>query len=373
MWMDRGVVQSVLQSMTAFVMLAAIVGANAAEDRVRPPLTGLNIAGAEFGHSGGRYGFDYIYPTEAELAFAASQGFSVIRLPFLWERLQPQLGGELAKDELSRLEDTVRAAGTHSLSVILDPHNYARYFGQPIGSSDVPITSFAQFWRKVATRFRDDPHVIFGLMNEPHDMETRIWVEAASAAIAAIRETGAKNLILVPGNDYSGAHSWTKSSHGTSNAAALRGLTDPCGNLAFELHQYLDSDFSGTSPACQSPDVAVGTLKDVTDWLRRDGKKGFLGEFAASAQPECLAAMNAMLQFMADHGDAWLGWTYWSAGAWWAPDYMFSVEPKPGIERPQLEILQAWRGEGGLPPHVCNPSDIPRGLQHRATDDAEVR
>ncbi|MGP0057758.1 MAG: glycoside hydrolase family 5 protein [Beijerinckiaceae bacterium] len=371
--MNRGVVQNVLQCMTAFVMLAAATGANAAEDRARPPLTGLNIAGAEFGHLGGRYGFDYIYPTEAELVFAASQGFSVIRLPFLWERLQPQLGGKLDPEELGRLAAVVHLSETRGLSIILDPHNYARYFGRPIGSPQVPVTAFAQFWRELAEVFRDDPQVVFGLMNEPHDMPTEAWAAAASAAILAIRSSGAKNLVLVPGNAYSGAHSWMKAGYGTPNAVALRGITDPCNNIAFEFHQYLDANFSGTSPACPAPQRALDALQSVTDWLHETGKKGFLAEFAASERPDCLAAMNAMLQFMADHGDAWLGWTYWTAGAWWAPDYIFSVEPKPGIERPQLKILQAWRGEGGLPPHICSQSGIPRGSRHRATDDAEVR
>ncbi|MGO9004942.1 MAG: glycoside hydrolase family 5 protein [Beijerinckiaceae bacterium] len=358
--MNRGVVQNVLQIMTVSVMLAATAVANAAEDRARPPLTGLNIAGAEFGHVGGRYGFDYIYPSQAELAFTASQGFSVIRLPFLWERLQPQLGGVLESEELARLTAVVHLAEEHGLSIILDPHNYARYFDRTVGSPQVPIESFAQFWHGLAEIFRDDPHVVFGLMNEPHDMSTEAWAAAASAAILAIRGTRAENLILVPGNAYSGAHSWAKAGYGTPNAVALRGITDPCNNIAFEFHQYLDANFSGTSPACPAPQVAIDALQSVTDWLHETGKKGFLGEFAASERPECLAAMNAMLQFLADHGDAWLGWTYWAAGAWWAPDYMFSVEPKPGVERPQLEILQAWRGEGGLPPHVCSPSSIPR-------------
>jgi endoglucanase len=349
---------NVLKSAIALVILAALGGRVAAQEPLReaapPPLTGLNIAGGEFGHPGGRYGFDYIYPSQTELAFVAAHGFSVIRLPFQWERLQPHIDGLLDGEELRRLQDVVLQAKADGLSVILDPHNYARYFDQTIGSPQVPIASFAQFWHELAVTFRGDPHVIFGLMNEPHDMPTETWAAAAAAAIIAIRGTGAENLILVPGNAYSGAHGWAQSYYGTPNAVVMRGLKDPCNNMAFEFHQYLDANFSGMSPACPAPLVVIDALRNVTNWLRETGNKGFLGEFAASARPECVEAMGAMLQFMAEHADDWLGWTYWAAGAWWPPEYMFAIAPRAGVDRPQLAVLQAWRGKGGLPPHVCH-------------------
>jgi endoglucanase len=348
---------NVLMSAIALAILAVLAGRSAAQEPpfepARPPLTGLNIAGGEFGHPGGRYGFDYVYPSKTELAFAAAHGFSVIRLPFQWERLQPQKDGLLDGEELRRLQDVVLQAEAEGLSVILDPHNYARYFDQTIGSPQVPIETFAQFWRQLATSFRQYPHVIFGLMNEPHDMPTETWAAAAAAAIIAIRGAGAENLILVPGNAYSGAHGWAQSYYGTPNAVVMRKLKDPCHNMAFEFHQYLDANFSGTSPACPAPLVGVDALRKVTSWLHETGNKGFLGEFAASARPECVAAMGSMLQFIAENSDDWLGWTYWAAGAWWPPDYIFAIMPKAGVERPQLAVLEAWRGKGGLPPHMC--------------------
>jgi endoglucanase len=341
-------------NLVALAALAAVPALAAAQEAARPPLTGWTIAGGEFGHPGGRYGFDYIYPSEAEFTFAVAGGFSVIRVPFLWERLQPKLGAPLDGPELGRLREVVHKAEAHGLSTILDPHNYARYYDRPIGSSQVPIMAFAQFWRQLATVFRDDPRVIFGLMNEPHDMPTEIVADASSAAIKAIRESGATNLILVSGNAYSGAHSWAKSGYGTPNAIAMRSVSDPCNNMAFEFHQYLDGDSSGTSPACPVSHAAIDALRGVTDWLQETGNKGFLGEFGVSERPECLAEMDGMLRFMAEHDDVWLGWTYWAAGAWWPKDYMFSIEPIPGVERPQLQILGSWRGRGGLPPHVCH-------------------
>jgi endoglucanase len=41
-------------------------------------------------------------------------------------------------------------------------------------------------------------------MNEPHNMPTELWVNNSNAAIKAIRNTGALQLILVPGNGWTG-------------------------------------------------------------------------------------------------------------------------------------------------------------------------
>ena len=46
-----------------------------------------------------------------------------------------------------------------------------------------------------------------------------------------------------------------------------------------------------------------------------------------------------MLTYMNQHTDAWQGVTYWSGGPWWPPDYMFSIEPLNGVDRPQMALL----------------------------------
>ena len=70
-------------------------------------LRGINVAGAEFGKPGDPYGEGYIYPTKETIDSLASDKFNAIRLPFLWERLQPQLNGILDDTELSRTQQTV--------------------------------------------------------------------------------------------------------------------------------------------------------------------------------------------------------------------------------------------------------------------------
>ena len=60
--------------------------------------------------------------------------------------------------------------------MLIDPHNYARYFGKIIGGPEVSYADFADFWERLAVRFKDSPQVWFGLMNEPHDLPNAQWL-----------------------------------------------------------------------------------------------------------------------------------------------------------------------------------------------------
>lgn len=301
-------------------------------------LVGINLSGAEFGGSSSRYGWDYIYPNNAEIDYYASKSMNVIRLPFRWERLQPTIGGALDSAELSRIKSVVDYAASKGMSVILDPHDYGGYNGNLIGSSQVPNASFAAFWSQLAGTFKDSSNVIFGLMNEPNQQSATSWLQSANAAIAAIRQTGATQEILVPGSYWDGAASWTTS----DNAAVIgTGIVDPARNYAIEVHQYLDTDSSGTHSTVVSASIGVERLTAITNWAQQNGVKLFLGEFGVGQDATSLTALNNMLSYMNQHGDVWQGATYWGAGPWWG-DYPYSIEPANGADKPQMAILSSF-------------------------------
>ncbi len=308
------------------------------------PLPGVNFAGAEFGAGRlpGRPDTDYVFPTREQLGWAAARGFRLIRLPVLWERLQPALFGPLDPGELGRVRAVADAARALGLVLVLDVHNYGQYRGRPIGDAAVPPAAFADLWRRLATAFRGDAQVIFGLMNEPQVENTLAWRDIVQGAVDAVRATGARNRVLVPGAGWDGAHDFTAPRPGgqPSSAEALAGLRDPAGALLFEVHQYLDADNSGTHPDCPGAERVEALLGPFTAWLRAGGRRGVLGEFAASSRPECLAGLGRMLAFMAANGDVWAGWTYWAAGAWWPADYPFAIEPRGGRDAPQMAVLR---------------------------------
>jgi endoglucanase len=336
---------SIKAHLTALALAASLACAPVASAQTALRYAGVNLAGAEFNAAAkpGVLNHDYMYASDADFSYFAGQGMNVIRLPFLWERLQPNAGARLDATQLALLRTAVTRAKNHGMKIILDPHNYGQYNGQFIGTSMVPNAVFGDLWRQLSAAFANDDTVIFALMNEPYNITAVTWASAAQAGISAIRGTGARNLILVPGVAWTGAHSWTspEAGGGVSNANALVALKDPANNLSYEVHQYLDPYYSGTSATCVSRTIGSETLREFTAWLRANKKTGFLGEFGAANNATCLAALDNMLAYMKSNGDVWRGWTYWAAGAWWDPNYIFNVQPTPGYSRPQMNILRS--------------------------------
>lgn len=300
---------------------------------------GINLAGAEFGKLGGAYGEGYIYPSLETIAYFAGKGFNTVRLPFLWERLQPTLNAPFDPAELARLRETVKTIGTFQQTVVLDPHNYARYADKLIGTPEVPVSAFLDFWKRLTLEFKDDKRVVFGLMNEPFDISSTEWRDVSNATIAVIRDTGATNLILVPGTSWTGAHSWFGDWYGGANAEVLLSIKDPANNYAIELHQYFDDDFSGTLNNCSRAADAIEAVRQVGDWLQVNGKRGFLGEFGVPGTPECTAALLEMVKVLEADKRHWIGWTYWAAGDWWPETEELNIQPTKAGDRPQLKGL----------------------------------
>jgi endoglucanase len=133
----------------------------------------------------------------------------------------------------------------------------------------------------------------------------------------------------------------------------MLGVRDPLNYYAFEFHQYLDSDSSGTHATCEGADQAKQGLSDVTNWLRQNGKRGFLGEFGAAGNDACLNGLQQMLDVMNKNSDVWLGWTYWAAGDWWPPEEPFNVQPRKGRERPQMKVIAAGPSRKAIPAPEC--------------------
>ena len=331
------------------------------------PLRGVSLAGGDFSPNSlpGTFNSNYTYPTHAEVDYFSAKAMTLIRIPFLWERLQRQAKQGLDGAELGRLDDIVNYATGKGVNVLLDPHNYARYYNQLIGSSSVPNSAFADFWSRLAAHYGSNSHVIFGLMNEPHDIATEQWESAAQAAINAIRATKATNLILVPGNGWTGAHSWSDNYYGTPSSVVMLKITDPGNNYAFEVHQYLDSDNSGTHTSCVSATYGSAAMANFTAWLRANGKRGFLGEFAGANNGTCLAAINDQITYLESNSDVYLGWAWWAAGPWWG-SYMYSIESTNTGNAPIMSLLSEHLQKvvGPSPSPAPNPKTGPNGYPY---------
>lgn len=310
------------------------------------PLRGVHLAGAEFGAPlPGVEGYDYEWPTNDEIDYFVGKGMNTFRVGFMWERLQATAYGGFEAPYFAKLDGLVRYGTSKGAYIVLDPHNFARYYDDVIGSAECPNAVFADFWRRLAVTYRHNPHVVFDLVNEPHDLPTEQWVDAANDAIAAIRAAGAHNLIEVPGNSWAGAYTWDDDDYGTPNSVAMLDIVDPENNFVYEAHQYLDSDGGGEYYTCVSKTVGTDRLQPFLGWLRENHKKGVLGEFAGGRNKTCNAAITDMMTTIDSSSDILVGWTWWAAGPAWDSDYQFSIEPSSGgKDAAQMSLLAPHLG-----------------------------
>ncbi|KAG8769652.1 hypothetical protein FRC12_004829 [Ceratobasidium sp. 428] len=287
---------------------------------------GVNQSSAEFGDGKwpGVLDKDYTWPTTSSVDFFLGKGMNTFRIAFTMERISPPAGGLTGSFDatyLAGLKKIVSYITSKGGYAILDPHNYLRYNGAVITSN----TDFATWWKNLATQFKGDSKVIFDINNEPHDIVASQVFATNQAAVNAIRAAGATSqLILVEGTSWSGAWSWVSSGNGD----AFKAIKDPNNNIAVEMHQYLDSDSSGTSATCVSSTIMAERLAAATAWLKANNLKGFLGEFGGGSNDQCIAAIKGGLCSLQQSG-VWIGALWWAAGPWWGT-YFQSIEPPSG-------------------------------------------
>jgi endoglucanase len=80
-------------------------------------------------------------------------------------------------------------------------------------------------------------------------------------------------MILLPGTSYTSVGNFVSSDSGP----ALSGVTNLDGshtNLIFDVHQYLDSDFSGTHADCTI--TGTDNLNSLANWLRSNGRQAYV-------------------------------------------------------------------------------------------------
>ncbi|KAG8823604.1 hypothetical protein FRC17_009289 [Serendipita sp. 399] len=178
--------------------------------------------------------------------------------------------------------------------------------------------------KNLAAEFINDDHVIFDLNNEPWGIPATDAAALMQAGINGIRSIGATQTIFVQGTSWTGAWTWESS----GNAAAFKPISDPLNNTFLEMHQYFDTDGSGTNATCVSPTVGVERLTATTNWLKANGMKALLGEVGTGSNDGCITAVRDALCYMQQSG-VWVGAAWWAAGPWWG-NYFQSIEPPNG-------------------------------------------
>ncbi len=317
-------------------------------------LNGVNVGEGSFGKTHGRMFFDYKYASNDDILGAKTQGFSLIRVPILWERFQPTLNKPLNEVDAKELDRIVEYATSLKMTVEIDLHNYGGYsFLQPngttknfkVGTNEVPVSALSNFWLLMNNRYWKYNNVWYGLMNEPVGVNVAQWAQAQQTVVNSLRLAGSKNMIVLSGNNWTGAHSFLSlqvaNDVNSSNAYHIGRITDPLNMTLIDVHQYFNHDSSGTTNACVSETVGVERIAGVTEWARRNGKKLFLGEFASGRNDVCQWALKNVIDYMALNKDVWHSWTYWASAEWFGTAYEFNIHHKTIKNPMQLLILKS--------------------------------
>jgi len=325
-----------------------------------PAPFGVNLAGGDFAPGTP----NYQYPHAEELDYFLSKGLTLIRLPFKWERIQPDLNGSLDPKDLNEIRNFVWAARKRGIWVLFDMHNYGRRrvdgVNTVIGNPGVTIEDSGEVWRRIADEFKGFENIYaYGLMNEPYGMGSPDrWFHIAQGMIDAIRSTDTVNAIMVGGESYSSAARWQSVSDN------LRNLVDPADNLIFEAHVYFDNDASGSYQRSYdlegtTENTGIERLKPFVDWLALHNKRGFIGEYGVPDSDERWnIVLDRTLNYMKEN---YLNGTYWAAGSRWGNHHM-AVHPYNDLsDRPQMKVLERYHYADGestspLPPLITSTS-----------------
>ncbi|RDB28878.1 Endoglucanase EG-II [Hypsizygus marmoreus] len=301
-----------------------------------PFLGGVNMAGYDFSvATDGSFTGRGVNPPVAQFAHFASQGVNVFRIPFAWQLMTPTLSGTIDATFFARYDATVQVALSSGSNpyVILDLHNYARWNGGIIAQGGPTDAQFTSLWSQLAAKYKSNPKIMFGVMNEPHDLQSvPTWVSSVQAAVNAIRAAGATSqYILLPGSSWSSAQAFP-----TEAGPMLLKVTDPAGGtskLIFDVHKYLDSDNSGTHADCTTSNVDV--LTTLVAFLKANGnRQAILSETGGGNTSSCFTNLKAELAYVKANSGTLAGFTVWSAGAF-DTTYILTVTPNAdGTDQP---------------------------------------
>lgn len=281
-------------------------------------LLGVNRSGGEFMCVQGRGIFDGPVD-DASVNAIAGWNANTVRIPLNEEcrlglsNIEPQYAGA---HYINAVKDLVAKVKANGMTPMLELHwSHGQYTGNSAGCADVyascqkpmPDMRYSpSFWASVANTFKDDPTVVFDLFNEPYpdratSTVTQAWqcwrdggtcpgigyeVAGMQDLVDAVRDTGAKNLILAGGIAYSNDLSqWLTYKP-----------TDPAGNLAAAWHVY---NFN----SCSTESCFNSTLAPVAAQVPLVA--GEIGENTCSH-----GFIDQVMKWFDDRGLSYLGWTW---------------------------------------------------------------
>lgn len=255
------------------------------------------------------------------------------------------LGEPLRQNYVDYVKDAVAKIYSTGAGVIIEPHDFGRlyYNGNTyqIGQGIYTIEAYADFWRKIATAFKDVPGVwAYEFDNEPYSLSIGRdgWKQACQASISAIREVDTTTRIVIPGYHWSNASQWKVASKD------LYLLEDPSDLLVFDAHGYADNDETGTYNSGYGPeDILITRYKPFVEWLEEHGKLGIFGECGVPDTSMGRVRLQNVLNYLTNHTENVIGFLLWAAGPIWSSNYPLNINPTSSGDRGTVDMLLSYK------------------------------
>jgi len=329
-----------------------ILAAKAVNANGTTKYAGVNIAGFDFGcGTDGSQTLLNVDPPLSSLGggdgagqmthFVNDDKLNIFRLPVGWQYLTDgTLGGTLNSANLQKYDQLVQACLSSGASCIIDIHNYARWNGGIVGQGGPTNDQFVNLWTQLATKYKSEANVLFGVMNEPHDVDITEWAATVQLVVTAIRNAGATTqIILLPGNNYTSAGTFISN----GSAAALLPITNPDGsttNLVFDVHKYLDSDNSGTHTECVTDNIS-DAFQPLATWLRSNNRQALNTETGGGNTASCAQYLCSQIAFVNANSDVYLGYIGWAAGSFTSTYELTEVPTGSGSNWQDTSLVKA--------------------------------
>ena len=312
----------------------------------------VNFQGLEGGKVvPGVIGTNYFAPSSSDIAYVKARTTGASRLPFLWERMQPVIGGALDPTYLAQITTVATAAAKAGRTVFLDCHNYMhrsvngtdRY----VDNADGVLTRahLADLWQKIAKAFVNVAGVSgYDIMNEP---QGPFGTSGSSANLAAIMQASVDAIsavdknkaIFVEGNGWSSAANWVANNPSYP-------LVDKYNRIVYSAHCYPDYDASGThfDYASQlSHKIPTTVLADrstgFAQWLKSKRLRGHIGETNVGIDnPLWLTVLSIGLTFWKSQG---IPVNIWMYGAYFGSN-PYNLYPYSGSQSMQWSVIERF-------------------------------
>jgi hypothetical protein len=266
----------------------------------------------------------YLKAAEAQIRAARGWGANAVRFQIVQDKLVGAAGHGHSTGYMADIRRLVSYALSKNLTVILNAQTEVS-----MGFADnenLPSQTTLAFWHYMAQYYRDNPHVIFDLFNEPRFCDWQQWYAAFQPLVTDLRDTGVHNQFWVEGL-------WWGST--LAGVPLLRGQ-----GIVYSFHH------PGSPWPWQAP-VGPGTWDQAFGYLSREHIPVVDGEFVnfmgGYYWPRSTQMVSEYLRYLAHHHIGVVAWSL-QAGIMTATSTLGSA-----VSEPQGAGRLIWRYFHGRP------------------------